>query len=232
MIQIRNETQPTHAIMSDIDFKELRKEYETQGIDDAEMLDDPIKTFRNWFAVATEKCDESLVEANAMTLATADRSGLVTSRVVLLKGVDADAIRFYSNYESTKGKQLAENPQASVNFHWAYLGRQVRMRGGVAKTSRADSETYFHSRPRGSQIGAAVSQQSSVIDSREQLEQKRAELESKYEGQPVPLPDNWGGYALTPVVIEFWQGRSDRLHDRVVYEKAADGTWTRCRISP
>lgn len=218
--------------MSTIDFKELRKEYETQGIDDAEMLDDPIETFRNWFSVASEKCDEALFEANAMTLATANLSGLVTSRVVLLKGIDADAIRFYSNYESTKGKQLAENPQASVNFHWAHLGRQVRMRGSVAKTSREDSESYFHSRPRGSQIGAAASQQSSVIESREQLEQKRAELEAKYKGQTVPLPDNWGGYALTPAVVEFWQGRLDRMHDRVVYEKGDGGKWTRCRISP
>jgi pyridoxamine 5'-phosphate oxidase len=200
-----------------MEFKELRKEYETQGINDAEMLDDPMATFRNWFQVAADSCNEDLFEANAMTLATADLSGMVTARVVLLKGIDADSIRFYTNYESTKGKQLAENPQASVNFHWAHLGRQVRIRGSVAKTTREDSEQYFHSRPRGSQLGAIASQQSSVIESRESLEQIRADLEKKYEGQEIPLPDFWGGYALTPVVIEFWQGRLDRMQERVVY---------------
>jgi pyridoxamine 5'-phosphate oxidase len=215
-----------------MEFKELRKEYETQGINDAEMLDDPMATFRNWFQVAADSCNEDLFEANAMTLATADLSGMVTARVVLLKGIDADSIRFYTNYESTKGKQLAENPQASVNFHWAHLGRQVRMRGSVAKTTREDSEQYFHSRPRGSQLGAIASQQSSVIESRESLEQIRADLEKKYEGQEIPLPDFWGGYALTPVVIEFWQGRLDRMHDRVVYEKGDGSNWKRYRISP
>ena len=215
-----------------MEFKELRKEYETQGIDDAEMLDNPMATFRSWFQVAADSCNEDLFEANAMTLATADLSGTVTARVVLLKGIDADSIRFYTNYESTKGKQLAENPQASVNFHWAHLGRQVRMRGSVAKTTREDSEQYFHSRPRGSQLGAIASQQSSVIESRESLEQIRADLEKKYEGQEIPLPDFWGGYALTPVVIEFWQGRLDRMHDRVVYEKGDGSNWKRYRISP
>jgi pyridoxamine 5'-phosphate oxidase len=215
-----------------MEFKELRKEYETQGINDAEMLDDPMATFRNWFQVAADSCNEDLFEANAMTLATADLSGMVTARVVLLKGIDADSIRFYTNYESTKGKQLAENPQASVNFHWAHLGRQVRIRGSVAKTTREDSEQYFHSRPRGSQLGAIASQQSSVIESRESLEQIRADLEKKYEGQEIPLPDFWGGYALTPVVIEFWQGRLDRMHDRVVYEKGDGSNWKRYRISP
>ena len=215
-----------------MEFKELRKEYETQGINDAEMLDDPMATFRNWFQVAADSCNEDLFEANAMTLATADLSGMVTARVVLLKGIDADSIRFYTNYESTKGKQLAENPQASVNFHWAHLGRQVRIRGSVAKTTREDSEQYFHSRPRGSQLGAIASQQSSVIESRESLEQIRADLEKKYEGQEIPLPDFWGGYALTPVVIEFWQGRLDRMHDRVVYEKGDGSNWKRYPISP
>ena len=151
---------------------------------------------------------------------------------MLLKGVDADSIRFYTNYGSTKGKQLGENPNASATFHWAYLGRQVHLVGAVAKTSRDDSETYFHSRPRGSQLGALTSQQSSRIESREQLEKIRAELEVKYADQPIPLPENWGGYALTPTRIEFWQGRLDRMHDRVVYQKGDRGDWDRFRVAP
>ena len=215
-----------------MDFKELRKEYETQGIDDSKLHDDPMKTFQDWMQQATDNCPGSWLESNAMTLATASSNGIVTSRTVLLKGIDADSIRFYTNYESTKGQQLAQNPNASINFHWAYLGRQVRMRGTVAKTSREDSETYFHSRPRGSQLGACASQQSHRIESREELEKTRAALEAKYEGQEIPLPDSWGGYALTPVEFEFWQGRLDRMHDRVVYQKGEDGSWRRHRISP
>jgi pyridoxamine-phosphate oxidase len=215
-----------------MDFKELRKEYETHGIDDSGLHEDPMQTFRKWFQAATDNCPGSWFETNAMTLATAGSNGIVTSRVVLLKGIDASAIRFYTNYESTKGKQIAENPNASVNFHWPYLGRQVRMRGSVAKTSREDSEKYFHSRPRGSQLGAVASQQSSKIESREHLEKIRTDLDSKYDNQEIPLPEFWGGYALTPVMIEFWQGRLDRMHDRVVYELANDGKWKSYRISP
>ncbi len=215
-----------------MDFKDLRKEYESQGIDDSKLSGDPFQTFRDWLKVATEYCPGPWLETNAMTLATAGSDGVVTSRTVLLKGIDDDSIRFYTNYESTKGKQLAENPNASVNFHWAYLGRQIRMRGTVTRTSREDSEAYFHSRPRGSQLGASVSQQSHRIDSCAELEKKRTDLELKYEGQDIPLPDNWGGYALTALVIEFWQGRIDRLHDRVVYEKENDGSWQRYRLSP
>lgn len=215
-----------------MDFKELRKEYETHGIDESDLHEEPLETFQKWLQAATENCPGSWLETNAMTLATAGSDGVVTSRVVLLKGIDPAAIRFYTNYESTKGKQLAENPNASVNFHWPYLGRQVRMRGVVARTSREDSEKYFHSRPRGSQLGAVASQQSSKIESRNQLEQIRSELESQYENQEVPLPEFWGGYALTPVVVEFWQGRLDRMHDRVVYELSSNGVWINYRISP
>ena len=214
-----------------MDFKELRKEYETQGIADASLDADPLVLFESWLQIATDNSPGPWFETNAMTIATAASDGVVSSRTVLLKGIDKDSIRFYTNYESTKGTQLAENPQASVTFHWAYLGRQVQMQGSVAKTSREDSETYFHSRPRGSQLGALTSQQSTRIESREQLERIRSDLEAKYEGQPIPLPQNWGGYALTPVRIEFWQGRLDRMHDRVVYAK--DGMeWERFRVAP
>lgn len=215
-----------------MDFKQLRKEYESQGIDDASLDADPVVTFGNWLQIATDNSPGAWFETNAMTLATAGADGVVSSRTVLLKGVDADSIRFYTNYGSTKGKQLGENPNASATFHWAYLGRQVHLVGAVAKTSRDDSETYFHSRPRGSQLGALTSQQSSRIESREQLEKIRAELEVKYADQPIPLPENWGGYALTPTRIEFWQGRLDRMHDRVVYQKGDRGDWDRFRVAP
>lgn len=214
-----------------MDFKELRKEYETHGINDAELHEDPFVTFRSWMQSATDANPGQWFEPNAMTLATAGKNGFVSSRTVLLKGIDDDAIRFYTNYDSTKGKQLAENHHASVTFHWAWLGRQIQLRGEVVKTSREDSESYFHSRPRGSQLAALASRQSSRIESREQLEKIRTELESKYEGQPVPLPDDWGGYSLTPTYVEFWQGRLDRMHDRVVYQKDV-GHWSKVRIAP
>jgi len=215
-----------------MDFKELRKEYESQGIDDSSLDADPMVTFENWLQIATDNSPGAWFETNAMTLATASAAAEVSSRTVLLKGVDADSIRFYTNYGSTKGQHLAENPNASVTFHWAYLGRQVQMSGAIAKTSREDSEAYFHSRPRGSQLGAMTSQQSSRIESREQLEKIRGDLEAKFDGQPIPLPDNWGGYALTPTRVEFWQGRLDRMHDRVVYQKSGQGNWDRFRVAP
>lgn len=214
-----------------MDFKELRKEYETHGIDEAELKENPFATFEAWFQSATDACPGTWYEPNAMTLATAGADLAVSSRTVLMKGVDTDSIRFYTNYESTKGKQLEANHNASVTFHWAWLGRQVHMRGTVEKTTREDSESYFHSRPRGSQLAALASQQSSPIESRELLEKIRAELESKHEGQPVPLPEDWGGYSLTPSYVEFWQGRLDRMHDRVVYQKD-DGSWSKFRIAP
>ncbi len=213
-----------------MDFQKLRKEYETVGINADDLAPNPFETFRTWLETATENSPPSF-ETNAMTLATADRNGYVTARLVLLKGIDENSIRFYTNYDSTKGKQLADNPRASIVFHWHYLGRQVRMEGSVEKTSREDSEAYFHSRPRGSQLGAAASKQSATIESREALEKIRADLEKKLEGKGVPVPDNWGGYALTPNRIEFWQGRLDRLHDRVVYENK-NGNWETFRVSP
>ena len=214
-----------------MDFKQLRKEYETQGIDDTSLNADPLVSLSDWLQAATENCPGPWFETNAMTLATAGADGVVSSRTVLLKGIDVDSIRFYTNYGSIKGTQLAENPRASVTFHWPYLGRQIQMQGVVAKTSREDSESYFHSRPRGSQLGALTSQQSSRIESREELEQIRAELEAKFADQPIPLPDNWGGYRLTPDRVEFWQGRLDRMHDRVVYQSES-GAWQRYRVAP
>jgi pyridoxamine 5'-phosphate oxidase len=148
----------------------------------------------------------------------------------LLKSIEDDGLRFFTNYESTKGQQLSANPRAAVALHWPYLGRQIRVEGQVEKTSREVSEAYFHSRPRGSQLGAAASQQSAVIESRSDLDQQRNRLDFQFKDQPIPLPDNWGGYLLKPSLIEFWQGRLDRLHDRIVYE--FDGSWDWNRRSP
>lgn len=218
-------------------FQALRKEYQTTGIDDHQMHADPIEQFRVWFDAAAAACPGEWFEPNAMTLATADSSGSVTARVVLLKGVDtADAesegsIRFFTNYSSTKGQQLADNPVAAVVFNWPHQGRQVRMEGSVTKTTREVSEAYFHSRPRGAQLGAVASQQSTEIESREQLQEIRDQLDKDLQDQPVPLPENWGGYQLTPAKVEFWQGRLDRLHDRVIYQRE-NGAWRRFRISP
>lgn len=170
-------------------------------------------------------------EPNAMALATADKTGRVSVRYVLLKGIVAEGIRFFTNYDSDKGKQLASNARCSVAFHWPYLGRQVRIEGAVEKTTREVSEEYFHSRPRGSQIGAAVSPQSASIGLRTELEEKREAMLKTLGDSPVPLPENWGGYLIRPDRFEFWQGRRDRLHDRIVY-KLENGRWEIVRLAP
>lgn len=215
-----------------MDFQAIRKEYENQGIHEADLPNDPMDLFRSWYDVAVEKSPGKWMEPNVMSLATSDLSGNVTNRYVLLKHIENNGIQFFTNYDSTKGKQLAANPQCSVAFHWPYLGRQVRMQGVVEKTSREVSEKYFHSRPRGSQIGAAASLQSSLVESRQYLDQQRQELTEKFEGQPIPLPENWGGYLIILERIEFWQGRLDRLHDRIVYQSNSTGDWKRSRLSP
>ncbi len=214
-----------------VNFQALRKEYQTDGIDDNQLHEKPIDQFRIWFDAAVASSPGDWFEPNAMTLATADLKGDVTARIVLLKGLEDGSIRFFTNYGSKKGQQLEANPVAAVVFNWPHQGRQVRMEGKVSKTSRDVSEAYFHSRPRGAQLGAAVSRQSSEIDSRQQLQEARDHLDQQLIDQPVPLPANWGGYELTPTTVEFWQGRLDRLHDRVIYH--LDGNqWRRFRISP
>jgi pyridoxamine 5'-phosphate oxidase len=167
-----------------------------------------------------------------MTLATSDQNGYVTARVVLLKGFGEEGFTFYTNYASTKARQLAENPRAALVFHWPHLQRQVRIEGTVQKISHEESETYFRSRPRPSQLSAAVSPQSEVIPSRAFLEEQVRLLQDTLGDQPVPLPDNWGGYRLTPEVIEFWQHRDNRLHDRIRYRKDDAGQWRMERLAP
>jgi len=215
-----------------MDFKALRKEYETAGFGPDDLSDNPMEAFEIWFAEATKQSPGDWFEPNAVTLSTSEPSGRVSSRWVLLKGVDADGFRLYTNYDSDKGQQIKSNPNVALCFHWPYLGRQLRIEGRAERTTRQDSEQYFHSRPRGSQIGAMVSRQSQIIESRAELEQYRDKLEKEFENQEIPLPDNWGGYKVKPDRFEFWQGRLDRLHDRIAYINDGAGQWTKVRLSP
>lgn len=214
-----------------MDFQSIRKEYENIGIDESSLPDQPIELFRTWYRTAVDNCPEKWIEPNAMALATTDLDGNVSNRYVLLKHIEDDGIRFFTNYQSHKGRQLAANPKCAVAFHWPYLGRQVRIEGSVEKTSREISKEYFHSRPRGSQIGAAASKQSREVSSRQQLDEENKRLAKLFEEKEIPLPDDWGGYLIRISRIEFWQGRLDRLHDRVVF--SFDGSdWERTRLSP
>lgn len=190
-------------------------------------LDDPFEQFRVWFE---ETQNEKLIEANAMCLATADTSGRPDARMVLLKGVDRGFV-FYTNLESAKAGDLAVNPKAALCFHWKELERQVRIRGRVEPVERSMADEYFHSRPRGSQIGAWVSPQSQVLPNRQELELQYRDAEEMFTGREVPLPERWGGYRLIPDEIEFWQGRRDRLHDRLRYRREGQA-WVRERLAP
>ena len=209
--------------------KELRREYTRAALLEQDVHPDPIQQFDRWFTDAT---NAAVTEANAMTLATADaRTGAPSARVCLLKGFDARGFVFYTNYESRKGRDLAGNPRAALCFYWQPLERQVRIEGTVEKVSREESDAYFHSRPVGAQVGAWVSHQDAVLASRDELDRREAELREKFGDGPVPLPDYWGGYRLTPTAVEFWQGRPSRLHDRIVYVRGEAG-WRICRLSP
>ncbi len=209
----------------------MRKSYTRAGLDVSEVCDDPLDQFRRWFDQARQSDLPEWMEINAMTLSTAGSDGAVTSRVVLLKGIEDDRFVFFTNYESVKARQIAENAAVSLCFFWPHLERQVGVQGRAVRTDRRRSEAYFHSRPRESQLGAWASRQSSVIADREVLQERFAALDTQYQGEVVPLPDHWGGYDVTPERIEFWQGRPSRLHDRIAYVKTADA-WQRDRLSP
>lgn len=214
--------------MNKAELQKLREEYSSNSLNESDILPDPVQQFNLWL---TEAIRSEVPEPNALTLATADRSGRPFARVVLLKEVDSGFV-FYTNYESDKGRQLAENPQASMCFLWKELERQVRINGRIEKLTDSESDDYFQSRPYQSQIGAWASRQSSVVDSREELENKFAELEGRFEKGNVPKPDFWGGYRLIPDTIEFWQGRPGRLHDRIRFSLNGDNKWSTQRLSP
>ena len=207
----------------------LRREYSQAGLREEDLAPDPFRQFQKWFeeALAAE-----IVEPNAMVLATVDRTGQPSTRVVLLKAVGERGFSFFTNYESRKARELAGNPRASLTFPWLALERQVCVIGTVSKLPRSEAETYFKLRPRGSRLGAWASVQSQVISGRAVLEAKMAELEARYPDEEIPLPPNWGGYVLAPQELEFWQGRPSRLHDRLRYERQPDGSWKIDRLSP
>lgn len=213
--------------MTQHDLAALRKEYTLEELSEHSVAREPFGQFASWF---DEAMAAALPEPTAMTLATADADGRPSARVVLLKGVDTGFV-FYTNYESTKGRQLAANPQAALLFFWPELERQIRIEGRVEKLTPEESFRYFASRPLGSKVGAWASQQSSVIASREELAAKFEEYGSKFADGDVPLPPTWGGFRLLPVTFEFWQGRPSRLHDRIRY-RHEHGIWAIDRLSP
>ncbi len=209
-------------------FAALRTEYSRVGIDLGDLDPDPFAQFDRWFDAATSA---GVAEANAFTLATSTPDGMPSARTVLLKGFDERGFVFYTNYESQKGMDILANPRAALLFFWKELHRQVRVTGTVERIPRDESETYFRSRPPGSQLGAAVSPQSRVLPDRGTLEASYAVMEAEYAVTPVPLPEDWGGYRVTPIGFEFWQGRENRLHDRLRYRPAIGG-WTIDRLAP
>ncbi len=209
-------------------IQNLRQDYRTAQLAEKDIHKDPIKQFEKWFSEAMKA---QLYEPNVMTLATADKSGKPNARIVLLKGFDQQGFSFYTNYLSQKGKEMKKNPQACLVFFWAELERQVRIEGRVEKLDKETSESYFHSRPKGSQIGAIASPQSQIIASREILEAKVEDLNTVYLDKTIPKPAHWGGYIVKPTAIEFWQGRTSRLHDRIKYE-LINGKWQTARLAP
>lgn len=230
---------------------DLRREYNLAGLRRTDLDPDPLAQFRNWFDQQTGRrfsgrLRRTLIliykrfllltgaepfDANAMTLSTVDEQGRPSSRIVLLKGVDARGFIFFTNYNSRKGRELSGNRNASLVFYWADQERQVCIAGETEKLPVSESEAYFHSRPRGSKVGAWASAQSSRVDDRAALEGRWAEFEGKYPGE-IPMPPHWGGFVLRPLRIEFWQGRPNRLHDRFSYTRTSAGEWLIHRLSP
>jgi pyridoxamine 5'-phosphate oxidase len=209
-------------------IRDRRVQYETAGLGVSDLADDPIEQWLRWHA---EAVDAGVVEPNAMSLATVDDQGMPDARYVLVRGADARGLAFYTNYNSAKSRHLDARPVAAGTFGWLDLHRQVRVKGIVERTSAADSDEYFASRPRASQIGAWASPQSDVIRDRSELDALVNEQSDRFEGAEVPRPEHWGGWRLVPDAVEFWQGRPSRLHDRLRY-MSIDGYWRVSRLAP
>jgi pyridoxamine 5'-phosphate oxidase len=208
---------------------DIRKEYKLQTLSEKDIHKDPFGQFEKWWQ---EAIHSGVEEPNAMTLATASADAMPDARIVLLKGFDNRGFTFFTNYHSTKGRQLLENPRATLVFFWKELERQVRISGLVSLSPAAVSDEYFSSRPEGSRIGAWASPQSETIESREWLEEKEKEYREEWAGRAIERPEYWGGYTVKPVNIEFWQGRPSRLHDRFRYRLQTSGSWTIERLAP
>jgi len=228
---LRRDVVPSFVIVMGLprDPAASRYEHIGKGLRRSDLNPDPIKQFANWFTTAIET---GIRDVNAMSLATAGQDAKPSVRIVLLKSFDEDGFVFFTNYESEKGKQLEANPYAALGFYWIELDRQIRISGKVDKTSRKESQTYFHSRPVGSQLSAWASRQSAVLDGRRVLDARMEEMNERFADKRVPLPPHWGGYRLKPDNMEFWQGRSNRLHDRFRYTRQSDGSWLIERLAP
>ncbi|MBJ7906669.1 pyridoxamine 5'-phosphate oxidase [Streptomyces sp. NPDC003656] len=212
----------------------MRKQYRARGLDEPDLAGHPMDQFARWFADAARAAVHgTLYEPNAMVVSTVDPAGRPGSRTVLMKGYDTEGFVFYTNYDSHKARDLAGNPYVSLLFPWHPIARQVIVSGVARRTSREETAAYFHSRPHGSQLGAWASAQSTVVGSRAELDEAYAALGARYpEGAEVPVPPHWGGFRVAPETVEFWQGRENRLHDRLRYAALPDGTWTVDRLSP
>ena len=211
------------------DIQNLREEYSQHSLLESQVAPDPIEQFKAWFQDAM---NEEIQEPNIMTLATASPDGKPSARIVLLKGVSDKGFTFFTNYNGRKGKELTANPHCALVFFWQALQRQVRVEGRAHKITGPESDGYFQSRPRGSQLGAWASPQSERIPDRDSLERMLESIEAKWESGPIPRPEFWGGFRLVPTLLEFWQGRPSRLHDRIQYVRDEQGEWQMDRLAP
>ena len=212
-----------------LDIADMRESYTRDGLHEGQLKPDPFEQFEEWFQIAKQS---GLREPNAVTVATATQDGVPSARVVLLKSFDPQGFVFFTSHDSQKAQELNGNPHASMLFAWIELERQVRIDGTSQRVPQEQAEAYWRRRPRGSQLGAWASEQSAIIPGREVLEHKLEELTQRFQGQDVPLPPFWGGYRVAPYSIEFWQGRQNRLHDRLRYRLTAEGAWQIERLSP